>query len=140
MKTKKCHVEPTPEPPPPDPCQVQKRKQLEKAGVKICEKPPVQQPPPPPECTAICIEKVKNPPVPIKIHDLPVVCEVKRQVTGTARCDDVEASVAAHPDLPWPGCAPTPSIPPPPSPDPCEEQAKRFKLEECRERMKRYRE
>ncbi|XP_068624848.1 uncharacterized protein [Battus philenor] len=140
MITKKCTTEPKPEPPPPDPCKLQKIKELKKAGVKICETPPIPEPIPPPDCFGLCIEKIKNPPIQISIQDFPIICPVERERTGTSRCEEVADSVAAHPDLPWPGCAPTPTLPPPPTPDPCVEQEKRYKLEECRERMKRYHE
>ncbi|CAG5037439.1 unnamed protein product [Parnassius apollo] len=137
MKTKKCFTEPTPEPPPPDPCKIQKIKEKEKAGIKICKKPPVLEPPPPPPCLAICIEKIKNPPVDpnSKDQEQAVVCTVQQDLPGTARCDEIKAASAAYPDLPWPRC-PTPTIPPAPTPDPCEEQRKRRRIAECKERMK----
>lgn len=136
MKTKKCTVEPIPEPPPPDPCKLQRIRQKEKAGIKICPPKPIEQPPPPPSCLALCIEKIKNPPY--TTSDEPVVCVVDRQLPGTARCDEIEDRAAAHPDLPWPGCPEPPPLPPPPEPDLCELQNKKFKQEECKERMKRY--
>ncbi|XP_045780204.1 wiskott-Aldrich syndrome protein family member 1-like [Maniola jurtina] len=139
MKTKKCTVEPPPPPPPPDPCKEQKIRQKIKAGIKIC--PPVQpanaEPPsPPPSCHALCIEKIKN--LPVKVTKQPIVCTVKREETGHARCDKIRDLKAAHPDLPWPGCEPPPPPPPLPEPNLCELQKKRAKLEECKERMKRY--
>ncbi|CAH0731479.1 unnamed protein product, partial [Brenthis ino] len=127
MKTKKCTVEPVPEPPPPDPCKLQRIRQKEKAGIKICPHVPIKSPTPPPSCHALCIEKIKNPPV--TITNRPLVCIVKRQLPGTARCDKIEVA-AAHPDLPWPGCPPQPPLPPPPQPDLCEEQKKREKIAE----------
>lgn len=137
MKTKKCHVEPAPEPPPPDPCKLQRIRQKEKAGIKICPPVPIEQPPPPPTCHALCFERIKNPE--IQPSNQTVVCIVERQPTGTARCDEVEERAAAHPDLPWPGCPQPPPLPPPPAPDLCEEQQKKQRIEECKERMKRYR-
>lgn len=138
MNTKKCTVEPTPEPSPPDPCKIQRIQQKIKAGIKICPKPPVEPPPPPPVCHALCIERIKNPPV--KITDQRIVCVVERQRTGTERCDAILDLSAAHPDLPWPGCPPPVIVPPPPGPTPCEIQEKKISLAECKERMRRYRE
>ncbi|XP_030024070.1 wiskott-Aldrich syndrome protein family member 1-like [Manduca sexta] len=137
VKTKVCHVDPAPEPPPPDLCLLQKIREKEKAGITICPRPPVIQPSPPPPCTAICIEKVKNPPVPPS-QDFPIVCVVEREQTTTERCDAILDTTAAHPDLPWPGCPPPPDPPPPPVRDPCEEQKRRQHIEECKERKKRY--
>ncbi|XP_026762306.2 actin-binding protein WASF1-like [Galleria mellonella] len=137
MNTKKCTVVPVPEPPPPDPCTLQRIRLKEKAGIKICPKKPIEQPRPPPPCLAICIEKIKNPPVSPK-SDTTVVCTVDREITTTARCDRILEATAAHPDPSWPSC-PIPSLPPPPPPyDPCEEQRRREKAEECKRRMKRY--
>ncbi|XP_047540765.1 wiskott-Aldrich syndrome protein family member 1-like [Vanessa atalanta] len=137
MKTKKCNVPPLPEPPPPDPCKLQRRRQKEKAGIKICPEIPIVPPPPPPTCHALCIEKIKNPPITITNH--PVVCVVEREPTGTARCDEIERRAAAQPTPPWPGCLPPPPLPPLPAPDLCEERQKKKRVEECKERMKRYR-
>ncbi|XP_034836994.1 uncharacterized protein [Maniola hyperantus] len=144
MKTKKCTVEPPPPPPPPDPCKEQRIRQKIKAGVKICPvKPVIVEPPPaPPSChrlpACLCIEKIKNLPAKV-VTNQPVVCTVEREQTGQARCDKIRDLKAAHPDLPWPGCEPPPPLPPPPEPNLCELQQKRAKLEECKERMKRYR-
>ncbi|XP_028025548.1 wiskott-Aldrich syndrome protein family member 1-like [Bombyx mandarina] len=137
LPTKICNVEPVPEPPPPNPCTLQRIKQKEKAGIKICPRIPVEQPPPPAPCVAICIEKIKNPPVPPSANE-PIVCVVQPEKTTTERCDAILDAVAAHPDLPWPGCAPNPLPPPPPKYDPCEEQLRKQKIEECKKRTQRY--
>lgn len=75
MNVKKCTVEPKPKPPPPDPCKLQRIKLKERAGIKMCPPPIIEDPPPAPECIAICIERIKNPPVPPS-SDFPVVCAV----------------------------------------------------------------
>lgn len=137
MNVKKCTVEPIPEPPSASPCKLQRIKQFLKAGKKIC---PVEPPPeiiPPPPCHALCIEKIKNFPFPLKKKDLEK-CIVERDVTGFARCDEIFERTASKEDLPWPGCPAPPPPPPPPRFDPCEEQRRREKREECKRRMRRY--
>lgn len=64
MYVKKCEVKPEPEPPPPpDPCTLYKRKQRERAGIKLCPKEVVDDEPEP-ECEdGICIDRIKNPQV-----------------------------------------------------------------------------
>ncbi|KAL0810182.1 hypothetical protein ABMA28_010970 [Loxostege sticticalis] len=137
MNQKKCHVEPNPPIPPPDPCILQKIKQKEAAGITICPKEPVPEPEPAPVCSAVCIERLKNPPIPPS-PPFPIVCPVEREPTGTARCDAIYDADAEHPDLAWPGCPPQPPLPPPPEIDPCELQRRKEKKAECKERMKRY--
>lgn len=138
MKTKKCFTQPTPEPPPPDPCKLQKIREKEKAGIKVCQRPPIPQPPPPLPCLAICLEKIKNPVIEVSSRRQPVICTVEREKTETNRCDSIAAATVGGTVIPRPRCPPPPTIPPPPTPDPCEEQAKRQKIAECKERMKRY--
>ncbi|CAF4924334.1 unnamed protein product [Pieris macdunnoughi] len=138
MKTKKCTIEPTPEPPPPDPCKLQRIRQKEKAGIKICPPKPIEPPEPIAPCLAICIEKIKNPPY--TTTEEAIVCIVDREKTGTSRCDAIEDLTAAHSDPPHPCMKqpPPPQPPPPPPPDPCEVQKKRERLAACKEKYKRY--
>ncbi|CAB3232947.1 unnamed protein product [Arctia plantaginis] len=138
MFMKKCTVEKVPDPPPPDLCKLQRIRKKQKAGIKICPKPPPPQPEPPPTCFGICIEKVKNPPLPPKTQDFPIVCTVAREITTEDRCDAIKWATAAKPDLPWPSCPPPPPAPEPPKRDPCEELERRKRIARCKERMRRY--
>ncbi|XP_075987196.1 uncharacterized protein LOC142983899 [Anticarsia gemmatalis] len=138
MYMKKCTVEEIPEPPPPDPCKLQRIRLKEKAGIKICPPKPVRKPTPAPTCHALCIERVKNPPIVLDKFDHPIICVVEREVTTTDRCDEIELKTLARQDPPWPGCPQPPEPPPPPIRDPCEEQDRRERLARCKERMKRY--
>lgn len=136
--TKVCTVIPNPEPSVPTPCQIQRKEQKLKAGVTFCPKPPPLPPPlPPPPCLGICIEKVKNPHIPIKKFDDEIVCVVEKVPTTQDRCEKILAAEALDPDIPFPGCAKHP-LPPPPEENLCEVLARKKRIEDCKERMKRY--
>ncbi|CAG9796196.1 unnamed protein product [Diatraea saccharalis] len=137
MNVKKCTVEPKAEPPPISPCTLQKIKQLKQAGKTICPKEPIPEPEPAPECIALCIERIKNFPIP-PTPNFPIVCVVDREETGTNRCDAIAYAEALQPDLPWPGCPPPPPLPPPPEINLCEVQKRKQRIEKCKESRRRY--
>lgn len=138
LNIKICDWPVPPPPPEPTPCEIQRLQKKIKAGIKICPK----EPPPPqqqaPTCLAICKEKIKNLPIPIKKFDDFVVCIMPREETTQDRCDAILEANSGKPDLPWPGCPVIPPPPPPPTPDPCEIIRKRNRVLECKERKKRY--